>query len=516
MRDYLLQLKTQIVELWNRLTRNQKILLGTSALLLIGTLAILARGATQPDYAPLFTGLDTQDAGKIVEKLKENKTPYQLTDGGATILVPSADVDQTRISLSSEGFPTGGVVGFESFDQTQFGETDTDRRARYLRALQGELTRTIERFSAVDKARVHIVLPEPSLFLEEQKNTTAAIWLSLKPNKTLNQAEVKGLVRLVANSVEGLTPDNVTIVDPNGASLTEDLDFSKDGQEQKLTVTQMEMQKQYQEDLQRSLQSMLERVVGLGKAVVRVRAELDFDRIQKKMEDYGDKVVRSQETKEQTATSANATTQANTGVTGNSIPTYPTQDQNSSSDSSSTDKITNFEIDKTETMQEVAPGSVKKLSVSVMIDKEVDQKQQKSIEEAVTNAAGIDKDRGDQISVLGMSFNNDYQKQMEAEAAQAEQKQNIILFGSIGALLLLIIVVVVVRSRMLKKEKLDELGELVTTPMPLQAIEEIMETERELTQEEKEKQRIKDQVEKVAHQNPADVAQLLKSWLAEE
>ncbi|KNZ70888.1 flagellar M-ring protein FliF [Thermincola ferriacetica] len=517
MGEYLLQLKTKIVGLWNNMTRNQKIVIIVSALFLVGTLAVLVRGATRPDYAPLFTQLDPQDAGKTVEWLKENKIPYQLADGGTTILVPSKDVDQTRISLSSEGYPTGGVVGFEAFDQTKFGETDTDRRARFIRALQGELTRTIERFSEVDKARVHIVLPEPSLFLEEQKNATAAVWLQLKPTKTLDENQVKGLVKLVANSVEGLSPENVTVVDMNGNILSESLDFSKEAQQQKLSMTQLEIQKTFQADLQRSLQSMLEKVVGIGKVVCRVRAELDFDQIQKKTENYGDKHVLSEQKTEQSSSSSNTATPQNTPGTAGNIPGYVATGGNSNSQSSSSDVIRNYVHDKEETVQTVAPGSVKRLSVSVMIDKAINQQQQKAIEEAVVNAAGINKARGDQVSVIGMPFNTEYQQEMAREMAQADRKQTIILFGSLGAVLLLIIVAVILRVRMLKKEQLEELGEIATTPLPLKAMEEIIEIEeKELTPEEKEKIRIKEQVEKVAGENPADVAQLLKTWLAEE
>ena len=162
MREYLLQLKTQAIELWQKMTRVQKIVLIGSAALLFGTLVLLARGATKPDYGALFTQLDDQQAGQIVEKLKEKKILYKLSgsgsEGGTTISVPSKDITQTRLELAGEGLPTGGVVGFEDFDNTKFGETDTDRRARYLRALQGELTRTIEGMAEVEKAQAKEML----------------------------------------------------------------------------------------------------------------------------------------------------------------------------------------------------------------------------------------------------------------------------------------------------------------------------------------------------------------------
>lgn len=518
MRDYLLQLKTQVVELWNKLTRNQKIIIVASALFLVGTLAFLVRGASQPDFAPLFTQLDPQDAGKTVEWLNENKIDYMLAEGGTTILVPSKDVDSTRIALSSEGFPTGGVVGFEAFEETNFGETETDRRARFVRALQGELTRTIERFSEVDKARVHIVLPEPSLFLEEQKTTTAAVWLKLKSLKTLEPEQVKGLVSLVANSVEGLDPKNVTVVDMNGNILSGDLDFSADNQRQKLTLNQMELQNQYQNRLQQDLQSMLEKVVGIGKAVVRVRAELDFDQTEQTKKDFGEKHLISESKKEQSSSSTNAVADNGAGEDANiEVPGYAEQTE-SSGESTSSEIIRNYDYDQELINTKVAPGKVKKLSVSVVIDKAIDGQEQQDIQQAVIGAAGIDENRGDVISVIGIPFNTDYQKEMEAEFAQAERKQNIITLAAIGAVLLLVIIGFIVWSRKRKAEEQEEAEEFVTNPLPLMEVEELMnmEPEQELSPEEKEKVRIKEQVEKVAKDNPGDVAQLLKTWLIEE
>jgi len=233
MKEYLLQLKTQSIELWQKMNNIQKSVIVGSAALLIVVLILLTRSATMPDYGALFTLKDEQQAGQIVEKLNEKKIPFRFADNGAdgavTIMIPNKDITQTRLELAGEGMPTGGVVGFESFDNTKFGETDTDRRARYLRALQGELTRTIEGMSEVDRARVHIVQPEPSLFSEDQKNATAAVMLKLKPNKTLEESQVAGIAKLVTNSVEGLTEDNITIVDINGNVLSENTSGSENG-----------------------------------------------------------------------------------------------------------------------------------------------------------------------------------------------------------------------------------------------------------------------------------------------
>ena len=531
MREYLLQLKTQAIELWQKMSRLQKIIIGGSAVLLCGTLILLARGATKPDYGALFTKLDDQQAGQIIAKLKEKKIQYQLSEGGSTgagttISVPTKDISQTRLELAGEGLPTGGVVGFESFDNTKFGETDTDRRARYLRALQGELTRTIEGMAEVDKARVHIVQPEPSLFMDEQKDATAAVMLKLKPDKTIEEAQVKGLVKLIASSIEGLKPENVTIVDMSGNNLTEDIGNDQESKNKKLTITQIELQKQYQKEVQGKVQSMLERIYGQGKAIVRLQAELDFDKIQQKKQEFGpNKVPRSTQVTEETSTSTNQTPSA--PGTSSNIPGYVVTGQTGTSASSKTEKIQNNEINNYEEIRDVAPGSVKRLSVAVVVDKELTSKQQKVIEDMVKGATGFTEQR-DQISVAGMPFNTDYQDELNREMAQAEKQKMLLIYGGLAALALLVIGGVLA-NLMIKRRRAKELeaalaaeedeeaeitgdglGEKVAImPLPIEAV-------KDETPEERLRRMIRDEVEKVAKDQPNDTAQLLRTWLAEE
>ncbi|MDT3699241.1 MAG: flagellar basal-body MS-ring/collar protein FliF [Thermincola sp.] len=529
MRDYLLQLKMQTVELWQRMTGIQKFIIGFSAVVLIGTLVLLARGATKPDFGALFTQLDDQSAGQIVEKLKEMKISYQLSDGGTSgagtsILVPTKDIDQTRIDLANTGLPTGGVVGFESFDTTKFGETDTDRRARYLRALQGELTRTIEGMAEVDKARVHIVQPEPSLFMDEQKNATAAVMLKLSPNHALEEGQVQGLVKLIANSVEGLKPENVTIVDMAGNNLTENLPAGPEAKGRKLTTDQLAMQQQLQKEVQANVQSMLERIFGLGKAVVRMQMQLDFDKIQKKSQEWGpNKVVRSQSVSEKTSNNTSTGFLGVPGTTSN-IPGYTTPDQTGTSESTESEKITNNEINLYETLQEVAPGSVKKLSVAVVIDKSLNSQEQKVIEDMVKSAVGFDTGRGDQISVAGMPFSTADEDAMNEAIAQAEKQRMMMIYGGIAVLAILVIGIVigsiVVRKRRSKEFELplteEQINQEAATMMQIPIEREEPVAEPEISAEAKELMRRREQVEKVAKEHPDDVAQLLRTWLAEE
>lgn len=536
----MLQLKTQCIELWQRMTRNQKIVISVSAVLLLATLILMVRSASKPDYGVLFTLKDEQGANQAIDKLKELKIPYkvELTGDGTTILIPGKDIPETRLTLAGENIPTGGVVGFEDFSKPQFGETDTDRRARYLRALQGELTRTIERFNEVDKARVHIVLPEPSLFKDEQKNATAAIMLKLKPYKSLDVSQVQGIVRLVANSVEGLKAENVTVVDDTGNVISENLDLDQEGAGRKLSQSQMEMREQYQKKLQNSVQTMLEKVVGIGKAVVRVQAELDFDKIKRQDKEVKNPVTISKSTKKETTNSTSVPAAPVPGVTSNTNNQlgYVSPDGNSTnSETDSKEEIENYETSIYETVTEVAPGQVKKMSVAVVIDKELKANERQQITDIVKSASGYDQTRGDQISVSGMPFNTAYQDEMNAAIAAAEKQKMLLIYGGLAAVAAIVLGAVAFnvikkrRQRLLEEAAARAMVEGVepgeiTEPVPvtdfLAEFEDYKENKKkeqgQMTPEEMEKLRIKEEVEKVANNNPADVAHLLKSWLAEE
>ena len=216
-------LKEKYLQLWGRLTKKQHYMaIGGVVLLLIVILAASFSLGSKPDMVPLFTNMETKDAGEVAAKLKESKVNYEVqeTKQGTTILVPSANVHEARLNLATEGLPRGNK-GFEIFDDSKLGVTEFQNKVNYLQALQGELTRTIEQIEAVEKARVHIVLPEDSLYKKNEKPATASIMLKLKPNQQLNRKEVKGIVNLASRSVQGLVPENITVVDETGKILND-------------------------------------------------------------------------------------------------------------------------------------------------------------------------------------------------------------------------------------------------------------------------------------------------------
>ena len=205
--------KERYKELLERFSKRQRyIMLGSALAILIAIIGVSAWYGNKPDMVPLFTNMETKDAGEVAAKLKEAKIEYEVqeTRQGTTIMVPSRDVHNARLDLSTQGLPRGNK-GFEIFDDSKLGVTEFQNKVNYLQALQGELTRTIEQIAAVEKARVHIVLPEDSLYKKNEKPATASIMLHLRPNMELSKKEVKGIVNLAANSVQGLKPENITV-----------------------------------------------------------------------------------------------------------------------------------------------------------------------------------------------------------------------------------------------------------------------------------------------------------------
>jgi flagellar M-ring protein FliF len=232
---------------------------------------------TTPDYQVLFSNLSPEDAGEMANKLKEKKVPYQVTGGGTTLLVPREQVYDLRLTLAADGLPKGGGVGFEVFDRTNFGVTDFVQKLNYQRALQGELSRTIKQIREIDQVRVHIVTPKESLFTEEQKKATASVLIKTRSGMTLGAAQVDGIVRLVASSVEGLEPGNISVVDTSGKVLSKRAEAGLVGQ---LTNSQLDHQRNIEEGIKRKVQGMLEEVLGMSRAIARVSAEIDYQEVE--------------------------------------------------------------------------------------------------------------------------------------------------------------------------------------------------------------------------------------------
>lgn len=480
--------------------------------------------ANKTDYRPLFANLTTEDAGEIVKKLKEQKVPYQIAADGKAILVPSDKVYDLRLSLASEGLPQGGGVGFEIFDRKNFGMTEFVQKLNYQRALQGELSRTISQLAGVEQARVHLAIPEKSLFKDNEKPTTASVVLKMKSNHTLRENEVQGVVHLVASSIEGMDPENVTVLDSRGKMLSK---VGASDPTSKMTSTMQETQRAYEKNLEDRLQTLLDKVVGSGKSVARVSATFDFKQVEKYEEKYDPdaSAVRS----EQRSDEKGGTSSVATGVPGvQSNMAKAAPGVGTTGGGAKSDETLNYEVSRS-TARIIEPvGNLNNVSVAILVDgkyvapatakegakakyqpRTPDELQK--IDALVKSAVGFNAGRGDQVTVANIPFQetddggaSDQDKWWNAPIVQALLKNLLIALGFFALLFLVIRPLL----KVLKPHK------VASSFQPLSEDTEAMQL-AEVHKQELEMQTLNQMelIEKVK-QDPYQVAQILQNWLS--
>ncbi|MBQ7705719.1 MAG: flagellar M-ring protein FliF, partial [Selenomonadaceae bacterium] len=442
--------KERFQELWNRYDKKQRyIFIGVIVAILLAIFGISFWYGSKPDMVPLYTNLETKDAGDVVSSLQENGIQYQITQGnrGTTVYVPATQVLDVRLGLATQGLPRGNK-GFELFDDSKLGVTEFQNRINYLQALQGELTRTIEQIDIVQKARVHIVLPEDSLYKKNEKPATASIMLMLKPDEHLDSAEVKGIVNLVSHSVQGLTPENVTLVDENGNILNEQDDEAaiKEHRQNMQTLTQIEMTRKVRDNLQQNIQTMLDNTLGEGNAFVRVSVELDFDARSLDRQTFTPVVdesgiIRSQQDVSESYNGTSNTPGGPAGVQGN-IPGYVAEERNANAAYERKESTKNYEVNEENQKVVSSPGSIRRLTVAVLVNDTVTELQQESLLRVVSSAAGINEERGDTVSVEPLPFNMEKRERQLAEDRAEKERRDRILYMEIGALVLLVALII--------------------------------------------------------------------------
>ena len=408
----------QFGNLIKSLPLSKKISMVLILMLVITGLALMFFLANQEDYQVLYNNLSLEDGGTIVSKLKEKNVPYKVEANGTVVLVPAEMVYEVRLSLAGDGLPRGGNVGFEIFDKTDFGTTRFVQELNYQRALQGELTRTINQFKEVKDSKVFIVMPKASIFVEDQKPATASIQLDLTSN--LPPSKLTAIVHLVANAVEGLEPEQVTVVDTKGRLIFKG--ENKEDASSVLSNSQLEYKKRVESEIKENVQSMLEGIAGAGKAIVRVYAEIDFNKITLNQEEYDPsaKVVRSERNIEELAKSGDQSAMTGQALVDQQRGVVPSPD-GAQRQTTKKDVATNYEINRTVKTTLKPAGTIKRLSVAAVIDgiyktetlKDGSEQRNyiprsedelKKFEEIVKKAMGYSEDREDQVSVSSISF----------------------------------------------------------------------------------------------------------------
>ena len=456
---------------FSHFTINQRLIILLALAGSIAGLVAVTLWTQQPDMQVLYANLAVDDAAGIIDKLKDAKVPYETTNGGTTILVPNAQVHDLRLEMAGQGLPHGGGVGYEIFDRTTMGMSDFVQKLNYRRALQGELARTITQMPEVERARVHLAIPERRLFATEQDRARASVVVSLRANQMLSKAQIQGVVHLVSSSVEGLQARDVTVVDGHGNLLSNSSTDESAG----LSGTQMEFQRTLEKDIETRIQTMLERIVGVNKAVVRVSSVLDFRKVEATEERYdpNGQVVRSEQRGQEKSNGVNGTTGGVPGVESN-VPGGAEAEagQTSSNSNQTKNETVNYEISRTVSRIVEPTGTIKKLSVAVLVDgiyegggKAGDagaeqqpkkyvprsEEEMKRIEEIVKKAMGYSTERQDQVEVVNVQFGLGVEESSGAAveaAADSTRAWMPYIRYAVGGVLFFLILFMVVRPLM--------------------------------------------------------------------
>ncbi|MCB9994584.1 MAG: flagellar M-ring protein FliF [Hyphomicrobiaceae bacterium] len=407
----------QITAMLNRLGLARIAAMGVVTIMLLGFFAFLIFRVTAPQMAPLYSGLSFDDSAAIVAELQSSGVPYELRGDGETILVPRDQITSVRMTLAGSGLPTNGQIGYEIFDQqSTLGATSFVQDVNLIRALEGELARTITSLAQVKTARVHLVLPKRELFRRERQDPTASVTLGIRG--ALNASEIRAIQHIIASAVEGMDPNAVSVIDDSGRLLASGNTDTANG----VVGTDLDERTVAVETrLKNAIEDLLTNVVGAGRARVQVTAELETTRSTKSSEtfDPNGQVVRSSQTRDLANSSTGETPSGQVSV-GQDLPNanQSTATPGAATDQSkTTEETVNYEISK-ETQTDISEaGSIKRLSVAVVVDgiyvsdangnstyqprtaQEIDQ-----INNLVRSAMGFDETRGDQLQVVNLQF----------------------------------------------------------------------------------------------------------------
>jgi flagellar M-ring protein FliF len=430
---------------WSGFTSGQKTTLGLAVAAVMLGGYFFTQWAAQPTWTPLYGNLSSTDAASVTQELSGKGVSYKLADGGATVMVPQASVYQLRLDMSAKGLPTGGSQGYALLDKQGITTSEFRQRVDYQRALEGELARTIGAIDGVSGADVHLVIPADDVFAADSRKPSASVLLRPKtPGKKFSSDQVRAVVNLVAGSVEGLTPDAVTVADSAGHMLSAPgQDGLADSGDAQATQTQT-----FQDGLARSLEDMLAPVTGAGGAVVRVKADLDFDQRSTTTESFAQPAagqtnpVVNESTSKETFAGPGASSAAG-GVLGTAGQTNPAGGAASTANNYQKDQADrSFAVGKVTEQVKSAPGKVSHLSVAVLLDDKV-KVAPGEINNLVTAAAGIDSKRGDVVTVAAMAFDHsatDAAAKEQKAASSARSKAALMnLVRTVGVLLIVLV-----------------------------------------------------------------------------
>lgn len=526
-----------LVNIFNKLTMQQRLMLGGIAVIAIVLLIFILVAFNEPNYTTLYSNLAPEEASEVVNYLTSQKIQYKLEDNGNTISVSKTDIYEVRLALAGKGIPATGMIGYEIFDKNTIGMSEFMQKLNFKRALEGEIARTIIQQEGIENARVHIVTPEKAVFKDEQKVATASVVLKLRSNYSLPENSILAITNLVASSVEGLEAGNVIIIDNKGRLL------SKKPEDSELAINsgkQYEIKSGIEKYLEKKAQTILDKILGYDNSDVKVNVELDFNQLEKTLETYDpeSQVAVSEQTSRNTSS-------------GKSL-----SDSNAVFTETST---TNYELSKTIEHMIAGTGNIKRITLAAVINgvkSEVQngeettivneprtEEQLQQLELLLRQSVGIDPTRNDEISIVSIPFEtNNFESEDGFSSSPLDNVGEymnylLLLIGILGAMFIL-------KSLLakLKEEKImigtvgasggnynDHSFDTAMEP-PVwdpglsfkknkknkKPLFEMGDIEDEITDEAVMKKMKQDKIINYVGKNPAEAAKLINSWLKED
>lgn len=560
----------QIRKLLASLSLRQKLTLLAAAVAVAGSLVLLTRWRHERDFRPLYSGLSAEDAAAVVEKLRAAGVEYRLAENGSAVLVPSARVAELRLELAAAGLPRSGRIGFELFDRTNFGATDFTEQVNYRRALEGELERSVMALSEVEQARVHITFPKESVFVEARQPAKASVMVRLKHGARLPPASVQAICYLVASAVEGLNPEAVAVLDMRGNLLNRARQSS--GSEEELSEAALEFRQRLEKDLLAKIHSTLEPLVGPEKFRAGVSVECDWTSGEQSEEIFDPArtvVISSQKTEDLVG----AGQAAGIPGTASNLPRPIARPETAASGATRRSETLSYQASRTVRRTRLPQGTIKRMSIAVLLDQDLrwegvgpkarrileppSPERLKVIREVIAAATGFNADRGDQLILESLPFENTLNQPPPEAPAAPEQRaptsplpawlqalpiQNPILLGAAAAGILLVLLLLAWSLLRRRKRASVELPQALpggTTPPALagvSAAEAAQNFEAQLAEQAARKEQLEAEalsalklppvtskktevltkhLSETVKKDPSAAAQILRSWLYE-
>ncbi|WGX97848.1 flagellar basal-body MS-ring/collar protein FliF [Nocardioides sp. L-11A] len=509
---------------------------GQKAVAVIGTAALLIavfmvfRWVSTPSYAPLYSNLSGTDASAVIEELDSQGVPYKLTGGGGTIMVPRSDVYGTRINLSGKGLPSSSDGGYSLLDKQSLSTSESQEQTNFKRAMEGELSKTVEAIHGVDTAVVHLAIPEKRVFTDEQDPPTASVLIDTEPGTSLDDEQVQAVVHLIASSIDGLDPKRVTVTDAKGKLLTTpDGADGADGGTGAASARSKQVQA-FQGSMQSEIQSVLDRVLGPGNSTTTVTADLDFDKSVTDSRTYqaqeNTPPLSESSTNETYAGPAGSRTGQAEGIVGPDGQMDPATATGGDSSYKNTSKTQDNAVGETVEHREKAPGSINSLHVGVVLDATAAAAvQPQVVKDLISSAVGIKPDRGDTIDVSTMAFDRSAEEAAAADLkaakdADAAARRNSLIrnLGIAGGIALMVLLAWLqarrraaareeARAYLVEQLRTDAASRTAQLEAPALAALETAEKDAE--------ESMRDELIALVDRQPDDVAALLRGWLVE-